>query len=311
MRLGLALPQYGSMGDPARVADFARGAEQLGYDSLWVGDRVLTPVAPSDPYPATPQPYPPEFTRAGDPLVIWAAAATSDIRLGSSTLNAPWYNAVLLVRALTTLDALSGGRLDVGVGTSWLRDEYDAAGVDWRSRGRRLDETLDLWQAWWTTNPVEHHGEFFDVPESVVDLRPVQPGGPPVLLGGFTPAAVRRVGRRSAGWLLLAGLPDDVVAGLWATARRAAESAGRDPDALQRVVRVNPPPGTTVDDLVRDLDGLAAAGYDSAFVDLGFRTRSVDEALDVAARVIELRGAPARGDRWDERPAAAVAGEVR
>ena len=308
MRLGLALPQYGPTGDPARVADFAQDAEQLGYGSLWVGDRILTPVAPSDPYPAVPQPYPPEFTRAGDPLVVWAAAAaaTSRIRLGSSTLNAPWYNAVLLARALTTLDVLSGGRLDVGLGTSWSRDEYAAAGVDWSSRGRRLDETLDLWHAWWTTNPVEHHGEFFEVTRSVVDLRPVQPGGPPVLLGGFTPAAMRRVGRRSTGWLLLAGLPDDVVAGLWGTARRAAESAGRDPDALQRVVRVNPPPGSTADDLARELDGIATAGYDSAFVDLAFSTRSVDEALDVAARVIALRGAPTPAHRRDE-PASPVA----
>jgi alkanesulfonate monooxygenase SsuD/methylene tetrahydromethanopterin reductase-like flavin-dependent oxidoreductase (luciferase family) len=197
MELGLALPQFGAWSDPARVADFAREAETMGFDSLWVGDRLLTPTDPSDLYPAEPKPYPPEFTNSADLLITWpaAAAATTTIRLGSSTLNAPWYNAVVLARALTTIDAMSRGRLDVGLGLSWMRDEYTAARVDWATRARRLDETLDLLQVWWTTNPVEFHGEFFEVPESVVDLRPTQPGGPPIYLGGFTPAAMERVGR--------------------------------------------------------------------------------------------------------------------
>lgn len=109
MELGLALPQFGAWSDPARVAEFAREAETMGFDSLWVGDRLLTPTDPSDLYPAEPKPYPPEFTNSADPLITWAAAAaaTTTIRLGSSTLNAPWYNAVVLARALTTIDAMS------------------------------------------------------------------------------------------------------------------------------------------------------------------------------------------------------------
>ena len=290
MQLGLGLPQYGPSGDPAHVAAFARAAEDMGYDSLWVGDRLLTPTAPSDLYPAEPKPYPPEFTAAADPFVTWAAAAavTSTIRLGSSTLNAPWYNAVLLARSLTTIDALSGGRLDVGFGTSWMRDEYAAAGVEWRSRAARLDETLDLLHAWWNDNPVAFDGEFFRVPESTVDLRPRQAGGPPIYLGGTSEAAMERVGRRAHGYLALAGLPEDYQTHLWDVARRAAESAGRDPGRLRRVLRLNPY-DPAIDELEAALTAADAAGYDTAFVDLTYCTTNLDGALELADDLISRR----------------------
>jgi probable F420-dependent oxidoreductase len=283
MELGLGLPQIGGHADLGRVAEFAREAEAMGYDSLWVGDRLIAPTDPSDPYPGEPQPYPPEFTRAADPLVLWAvaAAATSRIRLGSSTLNGPWYNPVLLARALTTIDAVSGGRLDVGLGLGWLSDEYTAADVQWRSRARRLDETLDLLQAWWTTNPVKFHGEFVELPESVVDLRPVQPGGPPIYLGGFSTAAMARVGRRAEGYLAVAGLPDAVQAQLWDAARAAADSVGRDPDRIRRVLRINAAE-RAVDTIAPQVEAARAAGYDGAFVDLAYATTGHDDTLGVA-----------------------------
>jgi probable F420-dependent oxidoreductase len=282
MELGLGLPQFGPRAELSRVAEFAREAETMGYDSLWVGDRLITPTVPQDPYPGRPQPYPPEFTSAPDPFVLWAAtaAATTRIRLGSSTLNGPFYNPVVLARALTSIDALSGGRLDVGLGLGWLRDEYTAAGVDWRSRARRLDETLDLLAAWWTATPVKFHGEFVELPESVVDLRPVQPGGPPIYLGGFSPAALARVGRRAHGYLAVAGLPQDVQTQLWDAARSAAESAGRDPATLRRLLRINAD-DTSVDAVVPQFEAAQATGYDGAFVDLGY-VAGHDDALGLA-----------------------------
>jgi probable F420-dependent oxidoreductase len=287
MQIGLALPQLGPAGDPAGVARFARTTEALGYDSLWVGDRLLTPVDPSDLYPAEPKPYPPEFTSAADPLIIWAAAAaaTSRVRLGSSTLNATWYNGPLLARALTTVDVLSGGRLDVGLGTSWMRDEYTAANVDWNSRAQRLDETLDLLRAWWTQNPVEYHGSFFDVPRSVVDLRPAQAGGPPILLGGLSEPAMRRVGRRADGYLALDGLPEQYQLHLWDVARRAAEEAGRDAQALTRVMRMNPYDNDP-EAMAASVSAMEKAGYDTTFVDLTYCTRTVDESLEVAEKLM-------------------------
>jgi probable F420-dependent oxidoreductase len=281
VKIGLALPQYGPLAEASRIAAFAAAAEEMGYHSLWVGDRLLTPLAPHDPYPAPqPQPYPPEFTRGLDPLLTLtvAATATSRVRLSSSTLNAPWHNAVLLGRSLTSLDVLSGGRLDVGVGLGWMRDEYAAAGVDWHTRGARLDEMLDVWRLLWTDNPVSFAGRFFSVPESVVDMRPVQPGGPPVLLAGMTPRALDRIGRRADGWLMVQGLPAPYEQALWDTARRAAEAAGRDPEALRRVRRINRGYPAAV----------AAAGVEEVLVDLTYSTGSVDEALAVAADLARL-----------------------
>jgi probable F420-dependent oxidoreductase len=288
VKLGLALPQFGPLADATRIAAFAATAEQLGYDSLWVGDRLLTPVEPSDPYPGREQPYPPEFTTGLDPLITLAvaAASTSRVRLSSSTLNAPWHNAVLLGRSLTSLDQLSGGRLDVGLGLGWMRDEYDAAGVDWSSRGARLDEMLDVWQLMWTANPVEHDGRFFTVTTSVLDLKPVQPGGPPLLFGAVTPAGMTRVGRRGAGWLCVQGLAPAYERLLWTTATRAAQEAGRDPAMLRRVLRINNVRGGGAGTARTAVAQAAEDGFDEAFVDLTFSTGSVDEALEVAAELI-------------------------
>lgn len=287
IQIGLGLPQFGAAGKPARVAEYARRAEELGYDSLWVGDRLLTPVAPSDEYPGEPKPYPPKVTYAADPLVVLtaAAAATSRIRIGSSTMTATWHSPVVLARALTTLDALSEGRLDVGFGTSWMRDEYTAVGFDWDSRGRRLDETLDLLNAWWTRNPVEFHGEFVELTKSIVDLRPAQDGGPPVYLGGWSLRQMERVGRRADGYLGVADLPEDFQRDLWDTARRSAESAGRDPDALKRVVRVNAT-DSAADALARSVDEARKGGADGVIIDLLNCTDGVDQSLDAAAALM-------------------------
>lgn len=290
MRHGLALPQFGRHAKPTAITSFVRHAEDLGYRSFWVSDRVLTPVDPSDLFPdgGTPDhPYPDEFTTFLDPIVTLTAAATaaSHSRLGMSTLNAPWYNPVLLARSLTSLDNLTGGRLDCGFGTGWLRDEYTAVNVPWGDRGARLDEILDVLNTIWTQNPAEHHGTHFALPRSHFDLRPVSPGGPPVLLGGWAPTVMERIGRRAAGWLPLYGTPPEILDQLWHSARRAADNAGRDPASLRRELRVNPKPGTTIDDLAAVADNADKAGMDGVFFDLHFTTASPHEALETAAHL--------------------------
>lgn len=284
MNLGLALPQFGPLADATRIGDFATAAEELGYRSLWVGDRMLTPVEPSDPYPGPQQPYPAEFTTSLDPLVALsvAAAATTSVRLGSSSLIAPWYNPVLLNRALTSIDLLSRGRLDVGVSVGWLRDENTAANVGWHDRGARLEEMLDVWHLMWTESPFEYAGDFYTVPKSVSHVAPAQTGGPPVLLGGLSPRAMERVGRRGAGWLTLAGLPAAFETGLWEVALHAAEKAGRDPALLRRVTRINPLPGSGVADIRREVDTAFGRDVTEVFVDLSYSTRNVEDALEMA-----------------------------
>ncbi|MER7534374.1 TIGR03619 family F420-dependent LLM class oxidoreductase [Streptomyces sp. NPDC097704] len=291
MDIGIALPQYGTHARADRIAAFARDAEEAGFDSLWVGDRALTPVDPGDLYPGhTPEnPYPHQYKTFLDPLTVLtvAATATGRARLGTSTLNGPWYPPVLLARSLTSLDQVSGGRLDAGLGIGWLRDEYTAVGADFRRRGALLDELLDVLHGIWTEERFGHEGPHWTIPASYVGLRPVQPGGPPVYLGGFSPAALRRVGRRAAGWVGTV-LPPAVAGHLWDEARRAAEEAGRDPGALRREIRYNPAPGATADAVAAVLAGVRDTGAEGCFVDLQQCVDEPGEALEFGVKVLSL-----------------------
>ncbi len=138
MRIGLAIPQVGSLADADTVRTVASAAEQAGYSSLWAMDRILAPLDPRTPYPATPDGVlPSEQATCLDPIGVLtlAAAVTDEIRIGTSVLVGPFYPPVLLARSLATLDQISGGRLTAGLGLGWSRDEYDAVGVPQRDLG--------------------------------------------------------------------------------------------------------------------------------------------------------------------------------
>jgi probable F420-dependent oxidoreductase len=294
MKLGFGIPVIGpAVSSAAGLSAFCAGLEDLGYDSLWAADRLVTPVAPQTPYPGKEQPFPPQMTRNLDPVLLWtvAATATSRVRLNSSTLSTFYYEPPHLARLLTTLDVLSGGRLEVGVGLGWMKDEHDIArSADWHRRGKILDDLLAFLNAWWTTNPVSWDSQFFSIPPTHADLRPVQAGGPPIWIGGASEAAMRRVGRSAVGWLAFEGLPDDVVASWWSIARRAAEDAGRDPDALKTAMRINLEPNTSVDSLAGQLKRLAESGTDEAFVDAFAVFPSLDQTLEFASQLIARTG---------------------
>lgn len=235
------------------------------------------------------------MTRYLDPVLLWtvAATATSRVRLNASTLSTFYYEPPHLARLLTTLDVLSDGRLDVGVGIGWMKDEHDIArGADWRRRGQMLDDLLAFLHEWWTTTPVSWDSEFFSLPPVHADLRPVQAGGPPIWIGGASEAAMRRVGRSGTGWLGVEGLQDEVADHLWSIARRAAQDAGRDPDALKTAMRINLEPGTSVDSLAGKLERFAGSGIDEAFVDAFAAFPSLDQMFDFASQVIA---------RWSDR----------
>lgn len=131
MRFGFALPQIGSLAGPGALVTVAQRAEELGYDSLWVLDRILWPVHPRAPYPLGDGSLPEQYKSVLDPVetLTFVAAHTRRIALATGVLNIPWYNPVLLARRLTTLDVLSGGRLRAGFGIGWSPDEYEAAGA--------------------------------------------------------------------------------------------------------------------------------------------------------------------------------------
>jgi probable F420-dependent oxidoreductase len=298
VRVGLALSQYGAYARRDAVIDVARGAEALGFDSLWAGDRILDPVSPRDRYPGSADGrMPPEYTTFLDPLSVLtvAAAVTGRVRLGTSTLNAPWYSPVLLARTLTSIDVLSDGRLDVGLGMGWSSDEYAAAGVPFSGRAARLEEILDVLERVWAGDPVEHAGRLFTVPASRIEPKPVQRPRPPIYLGGYSPGALDRIGRRADGWVA-PGVPLPLLTALWDTVRRAAEGAGRDPDGLRMIVRMNStitdepadedrlPRAGTIGQLAGYARAAAEAGAGEVFVDLQQSTSETGRMLDLAER---------------------------
>ena len=196
MKIGFSLPNIGPIGTAEAVTKVAQRAEALVYSSLWTIERLLYPVKLQRPYPGTPDGSLPEIYRQVlDPLdsLTYVASQTKKIKLGTSVLDMPYYNPVMLARRLTTLDVLSNGRLCVGLGLGWSKDEMDATGADITKRGALADEFLPLLKAIWTTNPVEFHGKFLNVHNSYIDLKPVQKPHPPFYLGAFVPAALKRL----------------------------------------------------------------------------------------------------------------------
>src|SRR3954447_26397056 len=189
--IGLALPQVGRVAGPAAIIEVAKAADRLGYSSVWAMDRLLAPVAPRTPYPASPHAELPDEQRIVlDPLGVLtlAAAVTERVRLGTGVLVAPWYAPALLARSLTALDHISSGRLTVGLGLGWSVDEYEAVGVPQRRLGNHSEEILDVLDAVWTSEVVSYDGERYRIAPSTILPKPVQNPRPPLLLAAYTPA---------------------------------------------------------------------------------------------------------------------------
>jgi probable F420-dependent oxidoreductase len=241
MRIGFALPNVGPISTPDNIRTVAQRAEALGYSSLWTIERLLYPVKPQTPYPATPDGLLPEpYKFVLDPLdaLTYAAAHTRKIALGTSVLDIPYYNPVLLARRLSTIDVLSNGRLRVGLGLGWSKDEMDATGARMEERGARADEFIDLLKAIWTRDPVEHHGKFYQLPKSFITPKPVQKPHPPIYLAAFAPPALKRLARVANGWNPV-GIPVEGMAQMFAGIQQMAKDAGRDPSSLEMIVRAN------------------------------------------------------------------------
>ena len=297
MKIGIGVPQLGPFAEANHTRAVAVRAERAGIDSLWVIDRLLVPTEPRSLYPSGDGAVPVEQHRALDPIVTLAVAATvtERIAIGTNVLVAPWYPPALLARSLATLDQVSSGRLLVGLGMGWSLDEYDAVGASMRHRGDRLEEILEVVTSLWTG--VSHITTTREsIAPSCLTVRPVQRPRPPVLLATFTEHGRDRVARRADGWLPT-GLPFDAVSGMWSQILARAESYGRDPGALQLVLRSAPRIGDTrlgtdrapftgtfrqvSDDILRARD----IGVHELIIDLQSSARTPDELVDT---VVEL-----------------------
>jgi probable F420-dependent oxidoreductase len=277
VEIGFGLPVSGAWATPANQVAVARRAEALGYRSLWSFQRLLVPAEPEGVAAS------PAYRSVLDPVVSLAhvAAVTERIRLGVAVLNMPFASPALVAKQLASLDVLSGGRLDAGLGLGWSAEEYAASGVAMARRGARGEEFLAVLKALWTQDVAEHHGEFYDLPPVRSAPKPAQRPHPPLLLGGGAEPALRRAGRLADGWVSASRAGKAAIAAAIPVIAEAAAEAGRDPGALRFVARVpvRPGPGQQVnrapftgawDELRADLDDLAAVGLTELFIDLNW-----------------------------------------
>jgi probable F420-dependent oxidoreductase len=230
MLISCGCPVSGVWAEPLSVTGFAMRAEELGYHGLWAFQRLLVGAG---------QDLDPVYRSVIDPLLAltYAAARTTQIRLGVAVINLPFISPAYLAKQAGTLDVLSGGRFDLGLGTGWSEVEFAATGSDPRPRGRRTEEYLAVLRALFRGGQAAFDGEFYTLPPSVMAPAPVQVGGPPILLGGTADSALRRAGRLAAGWVSSSRASLDDIARGAQIVRRSAEESGRDPDDVRIVVR--------------------------------------------------------------------------
>ena len=232
MEIGFGAPVSGAWATPGDLASFGSRAEEAGYASLWTFQRLLIPEGSQ---------LEPVYQSVLDPLVAlgFLAARTSRIRLGVALINMPFVSPGYLAKQATTIDVLSGGRLDLGLGIGWMPEEFTLTGASMARRGARAEEYLAVLRALWGGSPgglARFDGDFYTVPGRQ-DPEPVQRPGPPVLLGGMSRAAMERAGRTADGWMTssradLSHISDDIK-----VVRTAAAGAGRDPDQIRIVCR--------------------------------------------------------------------------
>jgi len=202
MRIGIHLPQFGKAIAPGGVQRAAEAAEDLGFDDLWVSDHLVNPK--EQPYPA---PY------ILDPLqtLAFAAAVTERVGIGTSVLVGPQYTSPLaLANTLATLDAMSAGRLTLGIGIGWSQREYDALGASMAQRGARLDEMIDLFRCVWENDPADFSGTYYSSFEQIRVL-PMPAHRIPIWIGGGADAAVERA-LRNDGYHAMDVKPEDTRA---------------------------------------------------------------------------------------------------
>jgi probable F420-dependent oxidoreductase len=230
MKIGFGAPIAGAWATPDYLAAFSERAEDAGYASLWTFQRLLVPEGSG---------MEPVYHSVLDPMVAlgYVAARTSRIRLGVAILNLPFVSPAYLAKQATTVDVLSGGRLDLGLGIGWMPEEFAATGASMPRRGARAEEYLAVLRTLWADEVSSYHGEFYTIPAGRQDPRPVQKPGPPVLLGGMSRPAMERAGRIAEGWITSSRADLTKISEAVSVIGEAASAAGRDPDAIRIICR--------------------------------------------------------------------------
>ncbi len=258
MKFGIAFANIGPFVEPEQACALARSAESSGFESIWTVDHAVVPSGYRSTYPYDPSGRLPSGEDAPfpDPLIwlAYVARETSAIRLATGILILPQRNPVLLAKELATLDYLSGGRVVLGVGIGWLREEFEALGIPFEKRGERTEEAMAAMRALWSQERASMAGATVSFRD--VYLRPQPRGGTiPIHVGGHSRIAAERAGRIGDGFFPFGVDRDDLV-GLVEAMRRAAEVAGREPTSIELTVSSYSVDAETALTEVEDLEAL-------------------------------------------------------
>jgi len=258
MNIGTLTTATAQSGD---LAEVARQAEALGYDSLWIPEHPVIPINRQTPFPgARDGQLPDHYNRWADPFIALtvAATATKKIKLGTGICLLPERDPLITAKVVASLDLYSGGRVILGVGAGWLKEETEVMGTRFGIRWKRMRETVEAMRVLWTQAEASYEGELVRFPAVRCEPKPVQKPCPPVLLGAHGHKALERVARTYDGWFPLVQSLEAFAKDM-ATLRKLTAEAGRNPDAVQVTAIVDPRKDSpSVDDLKRYRDAGAS-----------------------------------------------------
>ena len=247
MKIGISLGQL----NPSLWAEATREADRLGYESVWMPEHLVIPVAMAgSPHEGAEHPPIPANVPVYDVFSYlgYLAGQTEQIHFGTQVYNIGLRHPFVVARAVTTLDVISGGRVEFGIGASWLQAEWEAMGLDFTTRGRRVDETIAVCQRLWSEEVVEHHGEFFDFGPVMFEPKPTHKPWPSLHIGGDGPAAIRRAATVGDGWIPMNHSLEEIPADAKKIAQLRHDAGSTDP------VEITLGGGVELDDLRRRAD---------------------------------------------------------
>ena len=292
MDIGFGAPVSGAWATPQNLAAFAVAAERAGYKSLWSFQRLLIPSGST---------IEPVYHSVLDPMAAlsFAAAVTERIRLGVAVINLPYVSPGYLAKQAASVDVLSGGRHDLGLGIGWMPEEFALTGGDMARRGARANEYVQVLRTLWADGEASFQGSFYQVPAGTMAPKPVQPGGVPILLGGMARPALERIGRIADGWITSSRTDLSKVGDLISIVQESAVAAGRDPDAMRFICRgvvragspVAGPDGHRLllsgdyDQIRADTQRLGSQGVTELFYDLNWDPRIGSPDVDPVGAV--------------------------
>lgn len=286
MKFGVRLPGAGPYAGPEAISAFARKAEELGFDSLWMTDHIALPVDVQTRYPYRPDGkffWPPETPYLDTILVLaWASAATTRIQVGTSVLITAWHHPVNTAKALATLDVLNGGRTVVGVGVGWMKEQFDILGAPFDHRGARATEYVRLLKHLWTEDAIDFQGRFYQYGGFKFYPKPVRKPSIPIWCGGKSDAVLRRVAEAADGWHPLYITPQEMKEKL-RLLERFLEENGRSLSDISLSAR----PVTQAPLTPETIESFAELGVTLLVADTSFEHESLQGVLDELEQLAE------------------------